>query len=42
MIDRYSREEIKKVWDLQSKFEYYLNVKHTYKMYTDMPKQNVD
>lgn len=26
MIERYSREEIKKIWDLQSKFEYYLKV----------------
>ena len=26
MIDRYSREEMKKVWDLESKFQYYLNV----------------
>ncbi len=26
MIDRYSREEIKKIWDLDKKFEYYLRV----------------
>lgn len=26
MIDRYSREEMKKIWDLQSKFNYYLKV----------------
>lgn len=26
MIDRYSREEIKKIWDLRSKFRYYLKV----------------
>ena len=26
MIDRYSREEIKKIWDLESKFNYYLRV----------------
>ena len=26
MIDRYSLEEMKKIWDLQSKFEYYLKV----------------
>lgn len=26
MIERYSREEMKKIWDLQSKFEYYLDV----------------
>lgn len=26
MIDRYSREEISKIWDIQTKFEYYLKV----------------
>lgn len=26
MIDRYSREEIKKIWDLNAKFNYYLKV----------------
>ncbi len=26
MIDRYSREEIKKIWDLEAKFNYYLKV----------------
>lgn len=26
MIDRYSREEMSKIWDLESKFQYYLNV----------------
>ena len=26
MIDRYSREEMKKIWDLNSKFHYYLKV----------------
>ncbi|MBQ7764704.1 adenylosuccinate lyase [bacterium] len=26
MIDRYSREEIKRIWDLDSKFNYYLKV----------------
>ncbi len=26
MIDRYSRDEMKKIWDLNSKFQYYLNV----------------
>ena len=26
MIDRYSREEIKRIWDLQTKFDYYLRV----------------
>ena len=26
MIDRYSREEIKNIWELNSKFDYYLKV----------------
>lgn len=26
MIDRYSRKEIKKIWDMQTKFDYYLRV----------------
>ena len=26
MIDRYSREEIKKIWDIKTKFDYYLKV----------------
>lgn len=26
MIDRYSREEMKRIWDLESKFQYYLDV----------------
>ena len=26
MIDRYAREEMKKIWDLNSKFHYYLQV----------------
>ena len=26
MIERYSREKIKKIWDMQSKFEFYLKV----------------
>ena len=26
MIDRYSREEIKRIWDLGVKFDYYLKV----------------
>lgn len=26
MIDRYSREEMKRIWDLESKFDYYLKV----------------
>ena len=26
MIDRYSRDEMKKIWELNSKFQYYLDV----------------
>ena len=26
MIDRYSREEMKKIWELETKFKYYLDV----------------
>ena len=26
MIERYSREEMAKIWTLESKFQYYLNV----------------
>ena len=26
MIERYSREEIKRIWDLEVKFDYYLKV----------------
>ena len=26
MIERYSREEMKKIWDMESKFQYYLDV----------------
>ena len=26
MIERYSREEITKIWDINSKFQYYLDV----------------
>ena len=26
MIERYSREKMKKIWDIQTRFEYYLKV----------------
>lgn len=46
MIDRYSREEIKNIWDLNSKFQYYLNVEIAVaEAYADLgtfPKQDVE
>lgn len=46
MIDRYSREEMKNIWDLNSKFQYYLNVEIAVaEAYADLgtfPKQNVE
>ena len=46
MIDRYSREEMKKIWDLNSKFQYYLNVEIAVaEAYADLgtfPKQDVE
>lgn len=37
MIERYSREEIKKIWDLETKFKYYLNVELAVcKAYTEL------
>ncbi len=45
MIDRYSREEMKKIWDLNSKFQYYLNVEIAVaEAYADLgifPKEDV-
>lgn len=45
MIDRYSREEMKNIWDLNSKFQYYLNVEIAVaEAYADLgtfPKQDV-
>lgn len=46
MIDRYSREEMKNIWNLNSKFQYYLNVEIAVaEAYADLgtfPKQDVE
>ena len=46
MIHRYSREEMKNIWDLNSKFQYYLNVEIAVaEAYADLgtfPKQDVE
>ena len=46
MIERYSREEMKKIWDLQSKFQYYLNVEiavaETYAELGTFPKEDIE
>ncbi len=46
MIDRYSREEMKKIWDLQSKFEYYLKVEiavcEAYTKTGKFPKKDIE
>ena len=46
MIDRYSRNEIKKIWDLSSKFNYYLKVElavcEAYYKLGQIPKENFD
>lgn len=46
MIDRYSREKMKNIWDLNSKFQYYLNVEIAVaEAYADLgtfPKQDVE
>ncbi len=46
MIDRYSREEIKKIWDLESKFSYYLKVElavcEAYNKLGQIPNKNLD
>ncbi len=45
MIERYSREEMKKIWDLQSKFQYYLDVEiavaQAYAQNGDFPKNEI-
>ena len=45
MIERYSREEMKKIWDLQSKFQYYLDVEiavcEAYAQLGIFPKDNI-
>lgn len=46
MIDRYSREEMKKIWDLQSKFQYYLDVEiavaEAYAELGTFPKKDIE
>ena len=46
MIDRYSREEMKKIWELEEKFNYYLKVElavcEAYKKLGEIPKKNLD
>ena len=46
MIDRYSREEIKKIWDLESKFSYYLKVElavcEAYNKLGQIPDKNLE
>ncbi len=45
MIERYSREEIKRIWDLESKFNYYLKVElavcEAYAKLGQIPKLNL-
>lgn len=46
MIDRYSREEIKKIWELNNKFKYYLEVElavcEAYSRLGMVPQANLD
>ena len=46
MIDRYSREEIKKRWELENKFQYYLDVElavcEAYSKLGLVPKENLE
>ena len=46
MIDRYSREEMKKIWELNSKFQYYLYVEiavaEAYAEHGDFPKEDIE
>lgn len=46
MIERYSREEVKKIWDLDSKFDYYLKVEiavcEAYAELGQIPKKDVE
>lgn len=46
MIERYSRGEVKKIWDLEAKFDYYLQVElavcETYADLGDFPKEDVE
>lgn len=46
MIERYSREEMKNIWDLQSKFAYYLKVEiavcEAYSEFGQIPKEDLE
>lgn len=46
MIDRYAREEIKKIWDIEEKFKYYLKVEiavcEAYEKLGAIPFENVE
>ncbi len=46
MIDRYSREEMKKIWDLNSKFQYYLDVEiavaEAYAQIGEFPEEDIE
>jgi len=46
MIERYSREKMKKIWDLQSKFGYYLKVEvavaEAYAEIEEFPKKDIE
>ena len=46
MIDRYSRKEMKKIWDLNSKFQYYLDVEiavaEAYAQIGEFPKEDIE
>ena len=46
MIERYSREEIRKIWDLNSKFQYYLDVEiavaEAYAQVGEFPQQDIE
>ena len=46
MIDRYSRAEIKSIWELENKFDYYLRVElavcEAYAQLGQIPKANLN
>lgn len=46
MIERYSREDVKKIWELEQKFQYYLNVElavcEAYSKLGQIPAENLD
>ena len=46
MIDRYAREEMKKMWDMNSKFQYYLDVEiavaQAYAELGEFPQKDID